>query len=185
MKLQRLENDKVSKSTVDKNVAVAKSFFNWCIHQGLTSANPVKKVKLFHEDTNGSDSTIPRRSIRCSWQRPARGHGIWRYGPQGPAPAGDLPRRDEQRPGRVRRRRIFGRHQQECSPEVEMKTITVPQMAQDLGVGKPRVRQMLRDGTIPAVRVGARYIVSRMAFERWLANLGMGRPIPQSEAVLQ
>ena len=50
MKLQRLDNDKVSKSTVDKNVAVAKSFFNWCIHQGLTGANPVKKVKLFHED---------------------------------------------------------------------------------------------------------------------------------------
>ena len=50
MKLQRLDNDKVSKSTVDKNVAVAKSFFNWCIHQGLTRANPVKRVKLFHED---------------------------------------------------------------------------------------------------------------------------------------
>jgi integrase len=50
MQLQRLENDKVSKSTVDKNVAVAKSFFSWCIDQGLTNANPVKKVKLFHED---------------------------------------------------------------------------------------------------------------------------------------
>jgi integrase len=50
MKLQRLENGRVAKSTVDKNVALAKSFFNWCIHQGLTTANPVKKVKLFHED---------------------------------------------------------------------------------------------------------------------------------------
>lgn len=50
MKLQRLEKDKVSKSTVDKNVAVAKSFFSWCIHQGLANMNPVKKVKLFHED---------------------------------------------------------------------------------------------------------------------------------------
>lgn len=50
MKLQRLENDKVAKATVDKNVAVAKSLFNWCINQGLTNANPVKKVKLFHED---------------------------------------------------------------------------------------------------------------------------------------
>lgn len=50
MKLQRIENDKVAKATVDKNVAVAKSFFNWCMIQGLTSANPVKKVKLFHED---------------------------------------------------------------------------------------------------------------------------------------
>jgi integrase len=50
LKLQRLEKDKVAKATVDKNVAVAKSFFNWCINQGLTNANPVKKVKLFHED---------------------------------------------------------------------------------------------------------------------------------------
>jgi integrase len=50
MKLRRLEDDKVAKSTVDKNVSVAKSFFNWCINQGITDSNPVKKVKLFHED---------------------------------------------------------------------------------------------------------------------------------------
>lgn len=50
MKLRRLEEDKVAKSTVDKNVAVAKSFFNWCINQGITNSNPVKKIKLFHED---------------------------------------------------------------------------------------------------------------------------------------
>jgi integrase len=50
MKLRRLEIDKVAKSTVDKNIAVAKSFFTWCINQGLTTANPVKKVKLFHAD---------------------------------------------------------------------------------------------------------------------------------------
>ncbi len=50
LKLQRLEKEKVSKSTVDKNVAVAKSFFSWCVDQGLTNANPVKEVKLFHED---------------------------------------------------------------------------------------------------------------------------------------
>ena len=50
MKLRRLEDDKVAKSTVDKNVSVAKSFFNWCINQGITESNPVKKVKLFHED---------------------------------------------------------------------------------------------------------------------------------------
>ena len=50
MKLRRLEDDKVAKSTVDKNVSVAKSFFSWCINQGITNSNPVKKVKLFHED---------------------------------------------------------------------------------------------------------------------------------------
>lgn len=50
MKLRRLEDAKVAKSTVDKNVSVAKSFFNWCVNQGITDSNPVKKVKLFHED---------------------------------------------------------------------------------------------------------------------------------------
>lgn len=50
IKLQRLEKDRVAKSTIDKNVAVAKSFFGWCIHQGLAKGNPVKAVKLFHED---------------------------------------------------------------------------------------------------------------------------------------
>jgi len=50
MKLRRLEDDKVVKSTVDKNVSVAKSFFNWCINQGIANSNPVKKVNLFHED---------------------------------------------------------------------------------------------------------------------------------------
>jgi integrase len=50
MKLRRLETDKVAQSTVDKNIAVAKSFFTWCVNQGLMSANPAKKVKLFHAD---------------------------------------------------------------------------------------------------------------------------------------
>ena len=49
-KLRRLEDDKVAKSTVDKNLSVAKSFFNWCINQGITNSKPIKKVKLFHED---------------------------------------------------------------------------------------------------------------------------------------
>lgn len=46
MKLHRLEYDKVAKSTVDKNVALAKSFFSWCIHQGLTATNPVKNERV-------------------------------------------------------------------------------------------------------------------------------------------
>lgn len=50
LKLNRLQDDKVAKATVDKNIAVAKSFFGWCILQGLTNSNPAKKVKLFHED---------------------------------------------------------------------------------------------------------------------------------------
>jgi integrase len=52
LKLHRLEEDGVSKTTVDKNIAVAKSFFTWCINQGLLppGSNPAKKVRLFHEN---------------------------------------------------------------------------------------------------------------------------------------
>jgi len=52
LKLHRLEEDGVSKTTVDKNIAVAKSFFTWCINQGLLppGSNPAKKVSLFHEN---------------------------------------------------------------------------------------------------------------------------------------
>jgi len=52
LKLHRLEEDEVSKTTVDKNIALAKSFFTWCINQGLLppGSNPVKRVKLFHEN---------------------------------------------------------------------------------------------------------------------------------------
>ena len=47
-KLERAQE--VSKATVDKSLAVLKAFFNWCIHRQLAAANPVRRVKLFHED---------------------------------------------------------------------------------------------------------------------------------------
>jgi site-specific recombinase XerD len=42
----------VSKSTVDKDLAVFKAFFNWCIGRGLATSNPVKPVKLFCEENS-------------------------------------------------------------------------------------------------------------------------------------
>jgi len=50
VKLRRAQ--KVSRSTVDKNLAVLKSFFNWCIGRNLATSNPVRRVKLFHEDNS-------------------------------------------------------------------------------------------------------------------------------------
>ena len=41
---------RVSRSTVDKDIGVLKSFFNWCVARGLASVNPVRKVKGFRED---------------------------------------------------------------------------------------------------------------------------------------
>jgi integrase len=50
VKLQRAQ--RVSKSTVDKDLAVLKAFFNWCIDRGLATLNPVRPVKLFREDNS-------------------------------------------------------------------------------------------------------------------------------------
>ncbi len=49
-KLQRAAT--VSKSTTDKALAVLKAFFNWCIGHQLAASNPVRRVKLFHEDNS-------------------------------------------------------------------------------------------------------------------------------------
>ena len=49
-KLKRAQ--KVSRSTTDKDLAILKAFFNWCIAHQLAVANPVRRVKLFHEDNS-------------------------------------------------------------------------------------------------------------------------------------
>jgi integrase len=49
-KLQRAK--KVARSTTDKDLAILKAFFNWCISHQLAVANPVRRVKLFHEDNS-------------------------------------------------------------------------------------------------------------------------------------
>jgi site-specific recombinase XerD len=49
-KLQRAQ--KVSRSTTDKDLAILKAFFNWCIAHQLAVSNPVRRVKLFHEDNS-------------------------------------------------------------------------------------------------------------------------------------
>lgn len=50
VKLRRAQQ--VSRSTVDKDLAVLKAFFNWCIGRGLAVSNPVRPVKLFREDNS-------------------------------------------------------------------------------------------------------------------------------------
>jgi hypothetical protein len=43
---------KVAHSTVDKDLAVLKAFFNWCMARNLTASNPVRRVKFFNEDNS-------------------------------------------------------------------------------------------------------------------------------------
>src|SRR5438105_4027209 len=49
-KLKRAQ--KVAHSTTDKDLAILKAFFNWCIGHQLAVSNPVRRVKLFHDDNS-------------------------------------------------------------------------------------------------------------------------------------
>ncbi len=50
VKLRRAR--KVAHSTVDKDLAVLKSFFSWCMARNLAASNPVCRVKFFNEDNS-------------------------------------------------------------------------------------------------------------------------------------
>ncbi len=52
------------------------------------------------------------------------------------------------------------------------RTIGVAEMAQRLNICEPTVYQMLKDGKIPAMRVGKRWLISRTRYEQWEASFG-------------
>jgi integrase len=50
VKLRRAQD--VAHTTVDKDLAVLKAFFNWCMARSLAVSNPVCRVKFFNEDNS-------------------------------------------------------------------------------------------------------------------------------------
>ena len=50
VKLRRAQD--VAHTTVDKDLAVLKAFFNWCMARSLAASNPVCRVKFFNEDNS-------------------------------------------------------------------------------------------------------------------------------------
>jgi integrase len=50
VKLRRAQT--VTHPTVDKDLAVLKAFFSWCMARNLAAANPVSRVKFFNEDNS-------------------------------------------------------------------------------------------------------------------------------------
>ena len=59
-------------------------------------------------------------------------------------------------------------------------TITVPEISERLGICEETVYDMVRSQTIPNIRYGRRFIISRVAYERWEATIG--EAIPPSAA---
>ena len=48
----------------------------------------------------------------------------------------------------------------------------VDELARELGLGRLTVYGALRDGTIPSIRVGKRYVLPRAAIQEWLRSAG-------------
>lgn len=51
--------------------------------------------------------------------------------------------------------------------------ISIPEIADRLSVGRMAVYQLLESRTIPAIRLGRRWIVTRHAYEQWEMTCGM------------
>jgi excisionase family DNA binding protein len=52
---------------------------------------------------------------------------------------------------------------------VEAQWLDTEELSTELHVTAEVVRQWIRQGKIPAVRIGKRWLVRREAFERWIA----------------
>jgi len=50
--------------------------------------------------------------------------------------------------------------------------ITVDEIAQRLALGRLAVYALLERGSIPAIRLGRRWIITRYAYENWEHNCG-------------
>lgn len=53
--------------------------------------------------------------------------------------------------------------------DIERKTMTVPEAARALGIGKNQAYEAVRLGQIPSIRIGKRLLVPRAALEKFLA----------------
>ena len=51
--------------------------------------------------------------------------------------------------------------------------ITVPEIAERLGIGRLKVYAMLKQRFLPGIRVGRQWIVTRHAYEQWERTCGM------------
>jgi len=52
----------------------------------------------------------------------------------------------------------------------ERKVLTVNEVAEKLGICTQLVRRQIKKGVIPCVKVGDRYLIPKIAFERWLTE---------------
>jgi excisionase family DNA binding protein len=52
------------------------------------------------------------------------------------------------------------------------RRLSVPEIAERLGIGRMKVYAMLQQQILPAVRVGRHWIITRHAYEQWERTCG-------------
>lgn len=67
---------------------------------------------------------------------------------------------------------------------LEKQTLTVPETARVLGIGRNSAYEAVRTGEIPSLKIGRRVLVPRLAVERLLAGSAIphGHPAKTAEA---
>jgi excisionase family DNA binding protein len=65
---------------------------------------------------------------------------------------------------------VIRRSHKGLNPEAIFPSIDA--LAQELGVGRTAVYKGLRDGTIPAIKLGKRFVLPRAAIMKWLESAG-------------
>jgi len=56
--------------------------------------------------------------------------------------------------------------------EINKQTLTVEETAEILGIGRSSAYEAVRQGQLPVIRVGRRYLVPRAALQRMLDEAG-------------
>jgi excisionase family DNA binding protein len=66
---------------------------------------------------------------------------------------------------------------------LEKQTLTVPETARVLGIGRNSAYEAVRTGEIPSLKIGRRVLVPRLAVERLLAGAAIphGHPAKTAE----
>ena len=54
--------------------------------------------------------------------------------------------------------------------DTEKRVLTVEELAKELGISRNLAYRQVREGNIPSVKCGDRYLVSRVALEKWLSG---------------
>jgi excisionase family DNA binding protein len=68
---------------------------------------------------------------------------------------------------------LDSKHSSDAPPGNGISRISVPEIARRLGIGRLAVYTMLKQGNIPGIRPGGRWIITRHAYEHWERTCGM------------